>query len=87
MKTLLEIKNQESTKLNNMEKTFEELFYDRIGNFDTECHELIEKWEFIKFLQQVREATIAECVEILRNPNIPKSRMEALPTDRIKTEK
>ena len=69
------------------EKTFEELFYDRIGNFDTEHHELIEKWEFIKFLQQVREATIKECVEILQNPNIPKSRMESLPTDRIKTEK
>ena len=68
------------------EMTFEELFYDRIGNFDTECHELIEKWEFIKFLQQVREATIAECVEILQNPNIPKSRMGALKTDRIKVE-
>ena len=84
------------------EKTFEELFYDRIGNFDTEHHELIEKWEFIKFLQQVREATIAECREAIRKEHKTYTPFEThyqlplgeqlynlnqLPTDRIKTEK
>ena len=44
----------------------------------------IDYADVLNILQQVREATIAECVEILRNPNIPKSRMESLPTDRIK---
>lgn len=77
------------------EKTFEELFYDRIGNFDTEHHELIEKWEFIKFLQQVREATIEECLEVaipyFDGDQAPVGliceEINNLPTDRIKTEK
>ena len=72
------------------EKTFEELFYDRIANFDTEHHELIEKWEFIKFLQQVREATIAECMKIYEDDwgkYTGYKLMESLPTDRIKTDK
>ena len=83
------------------EKTFEELFYDRIGNFDTEHHELIEKWEFIKFLQQVREATKREAVSIndeviLFNMGVDlesdiefrdvNAEILNLPTDRIKIE-
>lgn len=68
------------------EKTFDELalelasarFWDNGDDFVKTAANL---------MQQVREATIAECVEILQNPNIPKSRMESLPTDRIKTEK
>lgn len=75
------------------EKTFEELFYDRIGNFDTEHHELIEKWEFIRFCKQVREATKSE-VLTLCDENFfskePKGKLmeniENLPTDRIKIE-
>ena len=67
------------------EKTFEELieesFYDKDRPFM-----YFYKEDIIPLLQQVREATKAECVEILRNPNIPKTRMEALPTDRIKIE-
>lgn len=66
-----------------MEKTFEELIDYKFGmQFDKS-----EKEEIKELMQQVREATIAECVEIMANPNIPKSRMAALPTDRIKTEK
>ena len=75
------------------EKTFEELIIQLFPN-----HKLTkDRWSFeliqfsaddlIEFGMQVREATIAECVEIMANPNIPKSRMAALPTDRIKTEK
>ena len=68
------------------EITFEELIIQLFPN-----HELTkDMWSFelmqfsaddlIEFGKQVREATIAECVEILKNPNIPKSRMESLPT-------
>lgn len=75
------------------EITFEELIVQFFPN-----HNLTkDRWSFeliqfsaddlIEFGIKVREATIAECVEILQNPNIPKSRMESLPTDRIKTEK
>ncbi|QNS40173.1 hypothetical protein H0S70_07100 [Chryseobacterium manosquense] len=74
-----------------IEKTFEELFYDRIGNFDTEHHELIEKWEFIKLLQQVREATKSEVLTLCDDnffSKEPKGKLmeniENLPTDRIK---
>ena len=73
-----------------MEKTFEELIKD----FEKDIPNDDSYWEspdgvyyieqLSKLLQQVREATIAECVEIMTNPNIPKSRMAALPTDRIK---
>ena len=69
------------------EKKFEEL----IDEYSFEVDEIDVKYCYaggvLELLQQVREATIAECVEILQNPNIPKSRMESLPTDRIKTEK
>lgn len=70
-----------------MKKTFEELFYDRIGNFDTQHHELIEKWEFIKFCKQVREATIAECLQLALKETIimsRKSQFDLIPTNRIK---
>ena len=67
------------------EKTFEELIKDEVVNV-TGFSVVVEN-QVLQLLQQVREATIAECVEILQNPNIPKSRMESLPTDRIKTEK
>lgn len=63
------------------EKTFEELIEDYMAYESmTETQKLFVK----NMMQQVREATIAECVEILTNPNIPKSRMAALKTDRIK---
>ena len=75
------------------EKTFEEMIIQLFPN-----HKLTkDRWSFeliqfsaddlIEFGKKVREATIEECVEILRNPNSPKSRMESLPTDRIKTDK
>jgi len=66
------------------EITFDELIKKKYAGSNMM---LFSKDTLIKFMQQVREATIEECVEILRNPNIPKSRMESLPTDRIKTEK
>lgn len=69
------------------EKTFEELFYDRIGNFDTQHHELIEKWEFIKFCKQVREETIEECLQLALKETISmsrKSQFDLIPTNRIK---
>ena len=76
------------------EKTFEELIKDfsiyKIWWANAPSPQKIDKnfeVELINFGKQVREATIAECVEILRDPNIPKSRMGSLPTDRIKTEK
>ena len=65
------------------EKTFEELIKDDFGN----TPQIMSPDKVLQLLQQVREATIEECVEILRDPNIPKTRMESLPTDRIKTEK
>lgn len=64
-----------------MEKTFEELIEEKIGK---SVWGMLSHKDITELLQQVREATIAECVEILQNPNIPKSRMESLPTDRIK---
>ena len=64
------------------EKTFEELIKDEVVN--VMGFSVVVENQVLQLLQQVREATIAECVEILRNPNIPKSRMESLPTDRIK---
>lgn len=67
------------------EKTFEELIKDEVVN--VMGFSVVVENQVLQLLQQVREATIAECVEILQNPNIPKSRMESLPTDRIKTEK
>lgn len=72
-----------------MEKTFEKLAIDESYEMTLadEWVNMVTVADVVKLLQQVREATIAECVEILRNPNIPKSRMESLPTDRIKTEK
>ena len=72
-----------------MEKTFEELALDESFrmNFGNEEVPMVKVYDVVKLLKQVREATIAECVEILRNPNIPKTRMESLPTDRIKTDK
>lgn len=70
------------------EKTFEELienytFYDRSDYAKKEP--ILDKADVLQLLQQVREATIAECVEILTNPNVPKSRMASLKTDQIKT--
>ena len=67
------------------EKTFEELIKDEVVN--VMGFSVVVENQVLQLLQQVREATIAECVEILQNPNIPKSRMESLPTDRIKTDK
>ena len=64
------------------EKTFEELIKDEVVN--VMGFSVVVENQVLQLLQQVREATIAECVEILQNPNIPKSRMESLPTDRIK---
>lgn len=72
------------------EKTFEELFHEALDSDEPYGAFTIptkKQQAILKLLQQVREATIAECVEILRNPNIPKTRMESLPTDRIKTDK
>ena len=72
------------------EKTFEELFHEALDSNEPYGAFTIptkKQQAILKLLQQVREATIAECVEILRNPNIPKTRMESLPTDRIKTDK
>lgn len=72
------------------EITFEELMHNKFdaleeyGGFKLPTK---HQKAILELMQNVREATIAECVEILRNPNIPKSRMESLPTDRIKTEK
>ena len=65
------------------EKTIEELIKE------TPCvknglDDFFGKQTVLRLLQQVREATIAECVEILTNPNIPKTRMASLKTDRIK---
>ena len=69
-----------------MEKTFEELIEEkRFEHSYMDGEDMVEN-HILQLLQQVREATKAECVEILRNPNIPKTRMEALPTDRIKIE-
>ena len=77
------------------ERTFEELI-DNAHYVRTQVDDSLIKYEYKReipdseipnLLQQVREATIKECVEILQNPNIPKSRMESFPTDRIKTEK
>lgn len=75
---------KESTKLNNMEKTFDELIIEKFSVFGL-IKMSFSRNDLIDMMQQVREATIAECVEILTNPNIPKSRMAALKTDRIKT--
>ncbi len=81
------ITKKESTKLNNMEKTFEEMIVEQF------CEDGLIKMSFsrndlIEMMQQVREATIAECsyieldgfssVEIQR-------RFKEIPTDRIKT--
>ena len=69
-----------------MEKTFDELIEPlKIGGFEGWYSvEFISTGKVKELLQQVRESTIEECVEILTNPNIPKSRMAALKTDRIK---
>lgn len=67
------------------EKTFEELITDkRRSSINTTLYNNDIK----ELMQQVREATIAECVEIIFdkwNNAIPVIR--ELPTDRIKTEK
>lgn len=66
-----------------MEKTFEELILEQFSE-DGLIKMSFSRNDLIKLMQQVREATIAECVEILTNPNIPKTRMASLKTDRIK---
>ena len=64
-----------------MEKTFEELIEGGLSTIDDFDDVPVL---MLKLLQKVREATIEECVEILTDPNIPKSRMATLKTDRIK---
>ena len=79
------------------EKTFEELikehkWYDRADYAKKEP--LLDKSDVLKLLQQVREATIAECKDkiwneygICRKATEIEAEFESLPTDRIKTEK
>lgn len=68
-----------------MEKTFEELITEKRRSsinrtlYDNDIKEL---------MQQVREATIAECAETAREHwTSPEFNIKQLPTDRIKTEK
>ena len=69
-----------------MEKRFKELIEERFDpkNYIRFQPSAMADKAIIELLQKVREATIAEGEEILTNPNIPKSRMGALKTDRIK---
>lgn len=73
------------------EKTFEELFHEALDSDEPYGAFTIptkKQQAILKLLQQVREATIAECVEIIFdkwNNAIPVIR--ELPNDRIKTEK
>ena len=79
-----------------MEKTFEELALDESFrmNFGNEEVPMVKVYDVVKLLQQVREATIAECIDKISelHGSIYKGAYEEylatnLPTDRIKTEK
>ena len=73
-------------KPTNMEKTFEELIEAlRINPYN----EYLNKYEVLKLLKQVREATIAECRDIASEFSLSETlkHIDNLPTDRIKTEK
>ena len=73
-----------------MEKTFEELikeheWYDRADYAKKEP--LLDKCDVLKLMQQVREATIAECAEIVwheEDSAFIYEQITTLPTDRIK---
>ena len=78
-----------------MEKTFEELALDESFrmNFGNEEVPMVKVYDVVKLLQQVREATIAECEQYIEdNPEIALDFTRGreikinLPTDRIKIE-
>ena len=78
------------------EKTFEELLKPHQKRFDYYNSQriFIDKADVLQLLQQVREATIAECKDkiwdeygIYLKAHEIQSEIENLPTDRIKTEK
>ena len=84
------------------EKTFEELALDESFrmNFGNEEVPMVKVYDVVKLLQQVREATIAECANIvhysegiydslneLQGKNVSYLDFKYLPTDRIKTDK
>ena len=68
------------------EKTFEELikeheWYDRADYAKKEP--LLDKCDVLKLLQQVREATIAECERLMLDEECAIYKLSQLPTDRI----
>lgn len=70
------------------EKTFEELILEKVKSENWFIPTDVGSKFIVELMQLVREATIAECVEIIFdkwNNAIPVIR--ELPTDRIKTEK
>ena len=75
------------------EKTFEELFHEALDSDEPYGAFTIptkKQQAILKLLQQVREATIAECMRIYEDDwgkYTGYKLMEALPTDRTKTDK
>ena len=71
------------------EKTFEELIQDKLKSDDGFYRGFVPKDEIKELLQQVREATIAECEEIAFNNldflscECVRNGLYKLPTDRI----
>lgn len=71
-----------------MEKTFEELMHEYTVNMDGVTTYYLQPKTVLKLLQQVREATIAECFRIANEKDLSiADEISDLPTDRIKTEK
>lgn len=74
------------------EKTFEELALDESFrmNFGNEEVPMVKVYDVVKLLQQVREATITECLEIAfheDDPVIIWEQIKYLPTEGILTDK
>ena len=75
-----------------MEKTFNDLLKPHQKRFDYHNSQriYIDKADVLQLLQKVREATKAECMKIYEDDwgkYTGYKLMEALPTDRIKTDK
>ena len=74
------------------EKTFEELMHEYTVNMDGVTTYYLQPKTVLALLRQVREATIAECTDILLNRDYSWSgqielEYKKLPTDRILTDK